>query len=84
VSIHKWGILSHLLRRTCYSDFQPHDKRTLLLPLWMMTRLFYLILTSLSLLLMHTILNVAFYQSVVGFSPLTRVKRFAETMEAHT
>jgi hypothetical protein len=55
-----------------------------LLPLWMMTRLFYLILTSLSLLLMHTILNVAFYQSVVGFSPLTRVKRFAETMEAHT
>ena len=33
---------------------------------------------------MHAILNVAFYQAVAGFYPLTRVKRFAETIEAHT
>ncbi len=82
--IHKWAILSYLLRRTCHPDVQPLDKRALLVLLKMMTRLFYLILTSLSPLLMHAILNVMFYQSVAGFSPLARVKRFAETIEAHT
>jgi Nucleotide modification associated domain 2 len=84
VSIHKWGILSYLQRQEHSSDVQPLDKRTLLVPLLMIMNLFYLILANLSLVVMHSIPNRAFYQALAGFNPLARVKRFAETIEAHT
>jgi hypothetical protein len=84
VPIHKWGNLSYLLRQEHSSDVQPLDKRTLLVLLRMIMSLFNLILANLPLLVVHVILSRTFYQSLVAFNPLARVKRFAETIEAHT
>ena len=82
--IHKWGNLSYLLRQEHASDVQSIDKRTVLVLLRMITSLFNLILTNLSLLVVHVILRRTFYQALAAFNPLARVKRFAETIEAHT